>query len=89
VLAGHSYGGAVITEVGTHDKVMALVYIAAFAPDKGQSVRTFYGDQNAPGSPLVSAPGGFSFQDRLELHTWFGADLRTANAAFMASQAGT
>ena len=39
VLVGHSYGGAVITEAGTHDKVMAVVYIAAFAPDKGESVR--------------------------------------------------
>jgi hypothetical protein len=65
VLVWHSYGGAVITEAGTHDKVMALVYIAACAPDKGESVRTFYGDPNAPGSPLVSAPGGFLFQDRL------------------------
>jgi pimeloyl-ACP methyl ester carboxylesterase len=38
VLVGHSYGGAVITEAGTHDKVAALVYIPAFAPDKGESV---------------------------------------------------
>ena len=84
VLVGHSYGGAVITEAGTHDKVMAVVYIAAFAPDKGESVRTFYGDPNAPGSPLVSAPGGFLFQDRLGFHNSFGADLPTADAAFMA-----
>jgi pimeloyl-ACP methyl ester carboxylesterase len=84
VLVGHSYGGAVITEAGTHDKVVALVYIAAFAPDKGESVRTFYGDPNAPGSPLVSAPGRFLFQDRLGFHNWFGADLPTADAAFMA-----
>lgn len=34
VLVGHSYGGAVITEAGTHDNVATLVYIAAFAPDK-------------------------------------------------------
>src|SRR6266513_3868708 len=40
VLAGHSYGGAVITEAGLHDQVAALVYIAAFAPDKGESVNT-------------------------------------------------
>jgi pimeloyl-ACP methyl ester carboxylesterase len=84
VLVGHSYGGAVITEAGTHDKVLAVVYIAAFAPDKGESVRTFHGDPNAPGSPFVSAPGGFLFQDRLGFHDWFGADLPAADAAFMA-----
>ena len=84
VLVGHSYGGAVITEAGTHEKVMAVVYIAAFAPDEGESVRTFYGDPNAPGSPLVSAPGGFLFQERLGFHNSFGADLPTADAAFMA-----
>ena len=84
VLVGHSYGGAVITEAGTHEKVIALIYIAAFAPDKGESVRTFYGDPNAPGSPLVSAPGGFLFQDQLGFHNSFGADLPTADTAFMA-----
>src|SRR5215469_5842900 len=43
VLAGHSYGGAVITEAGTAPNVAALVYIAAFAPDKGESVNTLLG----------------------------------------------
>ena len=38
VLVGHSYGGVVITEAGNDPKVSALVYIAAFAPDAGQSV---------------------------------------------------
>ncbi|ORW84685.1 hydrolase [Mycobacterium sp. IEC1808] len=85
VLVGHSYGGAVITQAGTHDKVIALVYIAAFVPDKGESVRTFYGDPNAAGSPLVSAPGGFLFQDRQGFHESFGADLSAEDAAFMAS----
>lgn len=85
VLVGHSYGGAVITQAGTHDKVIALVYIAAFAPDKGESVRTFYGDPNEAGSPLVSAPGGFLFQDRQGFHESFGADLSPEDAAFMAS----
>src|SRR6476659_2745579 len=59
VLVGHSYGGAVITEAGTHDKVGALVYIAAFAPGEGESVKALGGDPNAPGSPIVAAPGGF------------------------------
>jgi pimeloyl-ACP methyl ester carboxylesterase len=51
VLVGHSYGGAVITEAGTHEKVAALVYIAAFAPDKGESVNTLIADP-PPGAPV-------------------------------------
>lgn len=47
-------------------------------------MRTFIGDPNAPGSPLVSAPGGFLFQDRLGFHNSFGADLPTEDTAFMA-----
>ena len=84
VLVGHSYGGAVITEAGTHDKVAALVYIAAFAPDSGESVKTLVGDISAPGSPIAPAPGGFYFQDRAKFHNSFGADLPAADAAFMA-----
>src|SRR6266404_5525147 len=38
VLVGHSYGGVVITEAGNHPKVVSLVYVAAFAPDAGQSI---------------------------------------------------
>jgi pimeloyl-ACP methyl ester carboxylesterase len=84
VLVGHSYGGAVITEAGTHDKVVALVYLAAFVPDRGESVQTFHGDPDAPESPLASAPGGFIFQGRAGFHHAFGADLPAADAAFMA-----
>jgi pimeloyl-ACP methyl ester carboxylesterase len=51
VLVGHSYGGVVITEAGTHDKVAALVYIAAFAPDVGESVSTLIADPS-PGAPV-------------------------------------
>src|SRR5690349_15123497 len=50
-LVGHSYGGAVITEAGNHDKVTALVYIAAFAPDKSESVNTLIADP-PPGAPV-------------------------------------
>ena len=64
VLVGHSYGGAVITEAGTNDNVTALVYIAAFVPDAGESVHTLGGNPDASGSPIVSAPGGFLVQDR-------------------------
>jgi pimeloyl-ACP methyl ester carboxylesterase len=84
VLVGHSYGGAVITEAGTHDKVTALVYIAAFAPDKGESVKALDSSPGTPGSPIVAAPGGFMFQDRATFHTSFGADLPAADAVFLA-----
>jgi pimeloyl-ACP methyl ester carboxylesterase len=81
---GHSYGGAVITEAGTHDKVTALVYIAAFVPDEGESVEALGGNPDAPGSPIVPAAGGFLLQDRAKFHYSFGADLPDADAAFMA-----
>jgi pimeloyl-ACP methyl ester carboxylesterase len=84
VLVGHSYGGAVITEAGNHDKVTALVYIAAFVPDAGESVQALGGDSTAPGSPIVDGPGGFLFQDRIRFHASFGADLPAADAQFMA-----
>jgi len=51
ILVGHSYGGAVITEAGNDPKVAALVYIAAFAPDKGESVSTLIKDP-PPGAPV-------------------------------------
>jgi hypothetical protein len=55
VLVGHSYGGAVITEAGNHDKVAVLGYIAAFAPDTGESVNTLIADPapGAPGLPIL------------------------------------
>ena len=86
VLAGHSYGGAVITEAGTHDKVTALVYIAAFAPDRGESVSTLIAGPppGAPASPILPPAGGFLFQDRAKFPDSFGADLPAADAAFMA-----
>jgi pimeloyl-ACP methyl ester carboxylesterase len=86
VLVGHSYGGAVITEAGTHDKVAALVYIAAFAPDKGESVNTLIAEATpgAPASPILPPAGGFMFQDRAKFPGSFGGDLPAADAAFMA-----
>jgi pimeloyl-ACP methyl ester carboxylesterase len=82
---GHSYGGAVITEAGTHDAVTALVYVAAFAPDTGEAVKALNGgDPHTPGSPIVAAPGGFFFQARGTFHDSFGADLSAADAEFLA-----
>jgi pimeloyl-ACP methyl ester carboxylesterase len=84
VLVGHSYGGAVITEAGAHDKVTALVYVAAFVPDRGESVKALGGAPETPGSPIVTAPGGFMFQDRARFPSSFGADLSAADAVFLA-----
>ena len=86
VLVGHSYGGAVITEAGLHDKVAALVYIAAFAPDKGESVNTLLAGfpADAPQPPVLPPQDGFLFLDREKSAASFAADLPAGQAAFMA-----
>lgn len=86
VLVGHSYGGAVITEAGTHDSVAALVYITAFAPDRGESVNsmlaTFPAD--GPQPPILPPVNGYLFLDRAKFHDSFAGDLSADDAAFMA-----
>jgi pimeloyl-ACP methyl ester carboxylesterase len=86
VLVGHSYGGAVITEAGLHEKVAALVYIAAFAPDKGESVNTLIAGFPAggPQPPILPPKDGFLFLDRDKFHASFAGDLTAEQAAFMA-----
>jgi pimeloyl-ACP methyl ester carboxylesterase len=86
VLVGHSYGGAVITEAGTDNNVAALVYIAAFAPDKGESVSTLIADPppGAPVPPLLPPRDGFLFLDREKFAASFAGDLPAAQATFMA-----
>jgi len=86
LLVGHSYGGAVITEAGTNDNVAALVYIAAFAPDNGESVNTLIADPppGAPVPPILPPTDGFLFLDREKFHASFAGDLPTKEAAFMA-----
>ena len=86
ILVGHSYGGAVITEAGNHPKVAALVYIAAFAPDKGESVNTLIADPppGAPVPPILPPQDGFLFLDREKFHASFAGDLSAEQAAFMA-----
>ena len=77
VLVGHSYGGAVVTEAGNDPKVAGLVYIAAFAPDKGESVETLI--QNAPAGapvpPILPPQDGFLFLDRSRFVASFAADV--------------
>lgn len=86
VLVGHSYGGVVITEAGNDSKVAALVYIAAFAPDKGESVQTLIANPppGAPVPPILPPRGGLLFLDRAKFADAFAADLRPEQAAFMA-----
>ena len=86
VLVGHSYGGAVISEAGTGPNVAALVYIAAFAPDKGESVNALLGTfpTDAPQPPILPPQDGFLFLDRDKFHASFAGDLPAADAAFMA-----
>jgi pimeloyl-ACP methyl ester carboxylesterase len=86
VLAGHSYGGAVITEAGTHPAVAALVYVCAFAPDKGESAGSLIAGfpADGPQPPILPPRDGFLFLDRDKFHASFAADLPAAQAAFMA-----
>ena len=86
ILVGHSYGGAVITEAGNDPNVAALVYIAAFAPDKGESVNTLLAGfpKDVPGPPILPPQDGFLFLDRERFHDSFAADVDAELAAFMA-----
>jgi pimeloyl-ACP methyl ester carboxylesterase len=86
VLVGHSYGGVVITEAGNHPHVAALAYIAAFAPDKGESVSSLIADPapGAPVPPILPPRNGYLFLDRDRFAASFAADVPEAAAAFMA-----
>ena len=86
LLVGHSYGGAVITEAGNDPKVAGLVYIAAFAPDKGESVSSLIKDPppGAPVPPIVGPQDGFLALDKTKFVASFAADLPAETAAFMA-----
>jgi pimeloyl-ACP methyl ester carboxylesterase len=86
ILVGHSYGGAVITEAGSHERVAGLVYITAFAPDQGESVSTLLGTfpHDGPQPPILPPVDGFLFLDREKFAESFAADLPADDAAFMA-----
>ena len=86
ILVGHSYGGVVITEAGNDPKVAGLVYVAAFAPDKGESVSALIKDPpaGAPVPPILPPQDGFLFLDREKFHDSFAADVDADLAAFMA-----
>src|SRR5437867_2118782 len=86
ILVGHSYGGAVITEAGNDPKVAGLVYITAFAPDKGESVSSLIQNPppGAPVPPILPPQDGFLFLDNTKFRASFAADVDADKAAFMA-----
>jgi pimeloyl-ACP methyl ester carboxylesterase len=86
ILVGHSYGEVVITEAGNDPKVVGLVYIAAFAPDKGESVSTLIKDPppGAPVPPILPPQDGYLSLDKAKFPASFAADVDKEKAAFMA-----
>jgi pimeloyl-ACP methyl ester carboxylesterase len=85
VLVGHSYGGVVISEAGNDPKVTALVYISAFAPDRGESISSLIANPTpgAPVPPIMPPVDGYLFLDREKFAVSFAADVRPSLAAFM------
>jgi pimeloyl-ACP methyl ester carboxylesterase len=86
ILVGHSYGGAVITEAGNDPRVVGLVYIAAFAPDKGESVASMIKDPppGAPVPPILPPRDGYLLLDKAKFAAAFAGDVDPERAAFMA-----
>ena len=87
ILVGHSYGGVVITEAGNNPKVAGLVYIAAFAPDKGESVSKLIANPvpGAPVPPILPPQDGFLLLDQAKFAASFAGDLPAQQANFMAA----
>lgn len=87
ILAGHSYGGVVVTEAGTDPKVAGLVYITAFAPDAGESVFSLIANPppGAPVPPILPPADGLLFLDKTKFADAFAADVRPELASFMAA----
>ncbi|WP_096724959.1 alpha/beta fold hydrolase [Paraburkholderia acidicola] len=87
VLVGHSYGGAVITEAGNDPKVARLVYIAAFAPDSGESVQKLIANP-PPGAavpPILPPVNGFLMLDKTKFAEAFAGDVAPERASFLAN----
>lgn len=87
VLVGHSYGGVVVSEAGTDEKVASVVYIAAFAPDAGESVSSLIANPppGAPVPPILPPVDGFLSLDKAKFAASFAADVDAETAAFMAA----
>lgn len=87
ILVGHSYGGAVITEAGNDPNVAGLVYITAFAPDKGESVGSLIAHPapGAPVPPILPPQDGFFLLDKAKFAEAFAGDVNAETASFMAN----
>ena len=88
LLVGHSYGGMVITEAGNNPKVRSLAYIAAYAPDAGESVETLAKQPTPPEepkAPLLPPQDGYLFVDPAKFPAAFAADVDSAKTHFMAA----
>ena len=87
LLVGHSYGGVVVTEAGNDPKVVGLIYIAAFAPDSGESVSSLIKDPppGAPVPPILPPQDGYLFLDKAKFRASFAADVDAEKAEFMAA----
>ena len=86
ILVGHSYGGVVISEAGNDPIVAGLAYIAAFAPDAGESVASLIANPpaGAPVPPILPPQDGFLLLDRAKFAEAFAADVEPELAQFMA-----
>jgi len=86
VLVGHSYGGVVITEAGNDAKVARLVYVAAFAPDGGESVQKLIANPppGVTGPPILPPVNGFLLLDKAKFAAAFAGDVAAPRAAFLA-----
>jgi len=84
ILVGHSWGGTVITEAGTHDKVAGLVYVSALAPDDGETTSKQYeGFAATPNFVINVGEDGFGYLDHEKFQIGFAADASDADAAFL------
>ncbi len=90
VLVGHSWGGTVITEAGTSDKIKALVYVAAFAPSEGQATGELGNDYAVPPgiATLQADAGGYLWLPAASVATNFAQDVPPAAAALIAATQG-
>jgi pimeloyl-ACP methyl ester carboxylesterase len=84
ILVGHSYGGAIITEAGNHEKVVGLVYVTAFVPDAGETlINLLHSGPPAPNSGILPPEDGFVWYDKAKFHSGFCADVSKEKADFM------